>query len=160
MAIKVPNGSERTGTPRNIFPAGDFLFEVQSVDVKESFDEQEGFKKGTNLNIRLSVEDVMQDKNERLIGATFFHNVFLMDEEHPKFDEPLKNDISNPPRTVGDLGYDQLADIAIAAGLEMDEEFDEQELVGARVWGRVRVYKDKNTGEDQNDVRKWSPVKE
>lgn len=155
MAIKVPGGADRKGTPKNIFPKGTYLFEVQKVTVKDLEDENEGYMKGQSVNIRLTVEDVAQPALERLIGASFFHNIFIMDPENPNYDTPLQGDTND--RTFGDIGADQFADFCIAAGVDMDDEVNEDDLVGTTLWGYVTVGKDKKTEEQTNNVRRWAP---
>ena len=157
--IKSSGLGERKGTPSQVLPAGDYLLECVSCVAKESRDEANDYVKGTNVNFRFVVEDALQPTNENWIGSTFFESVFIMSEEHPKYETPLKNDPTG--RTIGDLGPDQLADIARAMGIELDDEIEDENetFAGQRVIARIRQRTDNETGEVRNAVRKWMSAK-
>lgn len=154
--MRVPGASESKGTPKNILPAGDYELEVTQVKVNEKRD-AEGTVTGHNWNFQFSVEDALQEQNEKAIGATYFENIFVMTEDHPKFDEPLPKSIEE--RTIGDLGVDQFVDLCNGLGYKFeDDEVEPEDLVGLTVKARIRVRTNKETDEPENVVRKWSKV--
>jgi hypothetical protein len=155
--MRVPGASKSEGTPRNILPAGDYDLEVTKVTVKEKKD-VDGVVTGHNWSFQFTVEDALSEANEKAIGATYFENVFVMTEDHPKFDEPLPRSIED--RTIGDLGVDQFVDLCKGLGYTFDDdEVEPEDLEGLSVRARVRVRANKETDEPENVVRKWMPIK-
>jgi len=151
---RVPNVAGRKGTPSSLIPDGDYLLEAVQCGTKETRDPINDIVLGVNYQFRFSIEDVYQPKNESWLGSTYFENVFIMYEEHPKYDTPLQNDANN--RTVGDLGPDSLVDIANGMGITLDDdEVDPEVFVGPQVVARIRQKTDKSSSEKVNVVRKW-----
>ena len=152
---RVPNVGEHKGTPSNLLPDGEYLLEVVDCKTKDTVDEVNDLVLGVNYQFRFAIEDVYQPKNEGWLGSNYFENVFIMYEDHPKFDAPLQN--SPEDRTVGDMGPDTLVDMAIGMGLTLDDDEVPTEIfIGKRVVARIRRKTDKKSGETVNVVRKWS----
>jgi hypothetical protein len=128
------------------------------VTINEKKD-TEGIITGHNWNFQFAVEDALQEDNEKAIGAAFFQNIFVMTEDHPKFEEPLPRSFED--RTIGDLGVDQLVDLLNGLGFEVeDDDIDPEDLFELRTQARIRVRTNKETDEPENVVRKWSVPKE
>ena len=152
---RVPNVGEHKGTPSNLLPDGDYLLEVVECKTKDTVDEVNDLVLGVNYQFRFAIEDVYQPKNEGWLGSNYFENVFIMYEDHPKFDAPLQN--SPDDRTVGDMGPDTLVDIANAMDLTLDDDEVPTEIfIGKRVVVRMRRKTDKKSGDIVNVVRAWS----
>ena len=152
---RVPSVVGRKGTPSRIIPDGDYLLEVTECKTKETIDEVNDLVLGVNYQFRFAIEDTYQPNNEGWLGSSYFENVFIMYEDHPKYDAPLQNDPSG--RTIGDMGPDTLVDIGNGMGLVFDDDEVPTEIfIGQRVVARIRQKVDKSTGEKVNVVRKWS----
>jgi len=144
--VKIPGLSkvEASGefTP---YVRGSYLVQCTSVTSKPS-------EKSAGNNFKFSfviLEGPEQADGRSPEGRSYNHNVFIMDESHPSFEE------------YGNIGPEQLGQLLLAMGVPIakNDSFDPEDCVERTVWAHLKVKEDKQ-GTMRNEVRRWEADEE